>query len=81
MSRFGPLLKRLRNLEPSQEEIEPWPPDVEGSLSKVLYDQLRDEGVELPVERPDEPFMYLLMKGAEGCWSEEVAEDVEVCKP
>ncbi len=76
MSRFSPLLKRLRNLEPSLEELEPWPPDVEGSLSKVLYDQLREEGVELPAERPEPmtPFMYLPMKAAEGCWPEGVAD-------
>ena len=74
MSIFAPLLKRLRNLEPSLEELEPWPPYVEGSLSKVLYDKFREEGVELPVERPDEPFMYLIMKAAERCWSEAAAD-------
>jgi hypothetical protein len=41
------------------------------SLSKVMYDQLGEEGVELPTERPDKPFMFLLMKSAEVCWSQE----------
>ena len=38
MSRYSPYLRRLQRLEPEPEYIEPWPPDVEGSLSKVLYD-------------------------------------------
>ena len=68
MSRFGPLFKRLRNLEPSPEMIESWPPNEEGSLSKVLYDQLKAEGLELPTERPEPTtLMYLLKKGAERC--------------
>ena len=72
MSRFSPLLKRLQQLEPDPEYIELWPPDVEGSLSKVLYDQLKAEGVELPAERPEPTtLMYLLKKGAERCWGEE----------
>ena len=56
------------------EDIEPWPPDVEGSLSKVVYDQLKEEGVDLPTERPDKPFMFLLMKSAEVCWSREAVD-------
>ena len=72
MSRFIPLFKRLHRLEPDPEYIEPWPPDVAGSLSKVLYDQLKAEGVELPAERPEPTtLMYLLMKSAERCWGEE----------
>ena len=74
MNRFRPLLKRLSRLEPMPDEIEPWPPDVEGSLSKVVYDQLKEEGVELPIERPDKPFMFLLMKSAEVCWSREAVD-------
>ena len=75
MSRFGPLLKRLQRLEPMPKEMEPWPPDEEGCLSKVLYDQLREEGIELPAERPGAtPLMYLLMKSAEGCWSREAMD-------
>ena len=72
MSRFIPILERLRQLESDPEYIEPWPPDVEGSLSKVLYDQLKAEGIELPAEKPEPTtLMYLLKKGAERCWEEE----------
>jgi hypothetical protein len=72
MSRFSPLLKRLHQLELDPEYIEPWPPDEEGSLSKVLYDQLKAEGFELPAKRPEPTtLMYLLKKGAERCWEEE----------
>ena len=49
MSRYSPYLRRLQRLEPEPEYIEPWPPTVGGSLSKVLYDQMIAEGVELPV--------------------------------
>jgi hypothetical protein len=42
------------------------------ALSKVIYDQLQAEGIELPVERPEPgPFMFLLMKSAERCWARE----------
>lgn len=75
MSRFGSLMKRLTRLEPEPEELEPWPPVQEGSLSKILYDQLREEGVELPAERPEPgALMFLIMKSAERCWSEEAAD-------
>ena len=74
LKRFQILLNRLQRLEPDPDEIEPWPPE-EGSLSKVLYDQLKAEGVELPAERPETaPLMYLIKKGAEGCWAEEEAD-------
>jgi hypothetical protein len=75
MSRFSPLLKRLQQLEPDPEYIEPWPPDQEGSFAKVMYDQLRAEGVDLPAERPDEPFMFLYLKAAEWCWSRGDVDD------
>jgi hypothetical protein len=74
MSRFSPLLKRLQQLEPDPEYIESWPPDVEGSLSKVLYDQLREDGIELPAERPDKPFIFLYLKAAEWFWSREIVD-------
>jgi len=74
LSRYSPYLRRLQQLEPEPEYAEPWPPDVEGSLSKVLYDQLREEGVELPAERPDEPFMFMYLKAAEVCWSREAVD-------
>jgi hypothetical protein len=65
---------RLQRLEPEPEYVEPWPPDVEGSLSELLYDQLRAEGIELPAERPDEPFMFMYLKAAEWCWSREAVD-------
>ena len=36
MSRFSSLIKRLSQLEPIPEEIEPWPPE-EGSFSWCLF--------------------------------------------
>ena len=62
MSRYSPYLRRLQRLEPEPEYIEPWPPDVEGSLSKVLYDQMIAEGVELPVERPGKDIVMCLLE-------------------
>jgi hypothetical protein len=71
VSRFSSLLNRLNRLEPEPKQLEPWPPVQEGSLSKILYDQLREEGVELPAERPEHGgFMFLIMKSAERCWPE-----------
>lgn len=52
MSRFSSLLNRLRRLEPEPDEVEPWPPTEEGSLAKVLYDQLQAEGVAMQEEHP-----------------------------
>ena len=62
MSRYSPYFRRLHRLEPEPEYIEPWPPDVEGSLSKVLYDQMIAEGVELPAERPGKDIVMCLLK-------------------
>jgi len=71
VTKFGDLYKRLRRLEPEPEVLEPWPPDEEGSLTKVLYDQLKDAGYELPVERPEEDiFMFLLNLAAEDDWAD-----------
>lgn len=73
MSRYSPYLRRLQRLEPEPEYIEPWPPDVVGSLSKVLYDQMIAEGVELPVERPGKDIvMYLLELNAPMVWEDYV---------
>jgi hypothetical protein len=52
----------MQRLVPETEYIEPWPPDVEGSLSKVLYDQMIAEGVELPVERPGKDIVMCLLE-------------------
>ncbi len=62
MSRYSPYLRRLQRLEPEPEYFEPWPPDVKGSLSKVLYDQMIAEGVELPVERPGKDIVMCLLE-------------------
>ena len=62
MSRYSPYLRRLQQLEPEPEYIEPWPPDVDGSLSKFLYDQLVAEGVDLPVEHPGKDIMRCLLE-------------------
>ena len=62
MSRYSPYLRRLQRLEPEPGYLEPWPPDVEGSLSKVLYDQMIAEGVELPVERPGKDTVMCLLE-------------------
>ena len=76
MSRYSPYLRRLQRLEPEPEYIEPWPPNEEGSLSKVLYDQMREEGVELPIERPGKDIgMCLLELDAPRVW----ADYVEAC--
>lgn len=76
MSRYSPYFRRLQQLEPEPEYIEPWPPDVEGSLSKVLYDQMIAEGVEMPVERPGKDIvMCLLQLDAPRVW----ADYVEPC--
>jgi hypothetical protein len=61
MSRYSPYLRRLQRLEPEPEYLEPWPPIEEGSLSKVLYDQMIAEGVELPVERPGKDVVMCLL--------------------
>ena len=71
MSRYSPYLRRLQRLEPEPEYIEPWPPDVEGSLSKLLYDQMIAEGVELPAERPSKDIvMFLLELDAPSVWGD-----------
>jgi AAA+ ATPase superfamily predicted ATPase len=76
MSRYSPYLRRLQRLEPEPEYIESWPPTEEGSLSKILYDQMIAEGVELPVERPGKDIaMYLLKLDALRVW----ADYVEPC--
>jgi hypothetical protein len=76
LSRYSPYLRRLQRLEPEPEYVEPWPPDVEGSLAKLLYDQLREEGIELPAERPETPPLLWLVKNcAEECFSDEVEEN------
>jgi hypothetical protein len=62
MSRYSPYLRRLQQLEPEPEYIEPWPPTEEGSLSKLLYDQMMAEGVELPVERPGKDILMCLLE-------------------
>ena len=73
MSRYSPYLRRLQRLEPEPEYIEPWPPTEEGSLSKVLYDQMIAEGVELPVERPGKDVaMCLLELNAPRVWEDYV---------
>ena len=60
--RFAALLRRIAKMEPGPEYTEPWPPDVEGSLSKLLYDQMIAEGVEMPVERPGKDILMCLLK-------------------
>ena len=71
MSRYSPYLRRLQRLEPEPEYIEPWPPTEEDSLSKVLYDQMIAEGVELPVERPGKDIvMCLLQLDAPRIWGD-----------
>ena len=74
MSRFGPLLKRLRNLEPSPEEIEPWPP-IESSFLWAMLDGMNAEGIEIPEKPADEPgFMFLARLEAPRLWAEEEAD-------
>jgi hypothetical protein len=71
MSRYSPYHRRLQRLEPRPEYIEPWPPDVEGSLSKILYDQMIAEGVEMPVGRPGKDIvMCLLQLDAPRVWED-----------
>ena len=71
MSRYSPYFRRLQRLEPEPEYIEPWPQNEEGSLSKVLYDQMIAEGVELPAERPSKDIvMFLLELDAPRVWED-----------
>jgi len=74
MSRFSPLIKRLRNLEPSPEEIEPWPP-IEGSFLWSILEGTKAEGIEIPEKPPDESgFMFLARLKAPRLWAEEDAD-------
>ncbi len=71
MSRYFPYSRRLQRLEPEPEYIEPWPPTKEGSFSKVLYDQMMVEGVELPVERPGKDILIFLLEiNAPRAWAD-----------
>lgn len=70
MSRYSALLNRLHRLEPEPEEVEPWPPTEEGSLAKVLYDQLRSEGMDMQEEHPGDVVLYLLEMGASKVWED-----------
>ena len=71
--RFAALLRRIAKMEPGPEYTEPWPPDVEGSLSKLLYDQMIAEGVELTAERPGKDIvMFLLELNAPRVWEDYV---------
>jgi hypothetical protein len=72
MKRFDCLFKRLRDLEPDPGLVEPWPPTEAGSPTKLLYDELREKGVELPIERPEPtPLLWLIKRCAEECFSDE----------
>jgi hypothetical protein len=69
--KYSDLQHRLQRLEPEPEELEPWPPDEEGSLAKVLYDQLKDAGYELPAERPEgDIVLFLLRLEAADLWAD-----------
>ena len=73
MSRYSPYLRRLQRLEPEPGYLEPWPPDVKGSLSKVLYDQMIADGFELPVERPGKDIVMCLLEiNAPRVWADYV---------
>ena len=74
MSRFSSLFKRLRNLEPSLEEIEPWPP-IEGSFLWAMLEGMKAEGIEIPEKPADETgFMFLARLEAPRLWAEEEAD-------
>lgn len=70
MSKFATILSRLRRLEPELEEVEPWPPTEDGSLAKVLYDQLRAEGMVMQEEHSGDVVLYLLEMGASWVWKD-----------
>lgn len=74
MSKFAPLINRLRRLEPEPEEVEEWPPTEEGNLTTVLYQQLQAEGVELPATLPkgEDGLMVLLRLNAPRVWKDYV---------
>lgn len=62
MSRYSSYLRRLQRLEPEPQEAEEWPPTEDGSFSKVLYDQLMAESVELPTEHPGKDIAMFLLE-------------------
>jgi hypothetical protein len=73
MSRFSPLFKRLQQLEPDPEYIEPWPPTGEGDLASLLYNQMKADGVPMPADHPGGSVLLFLIKlGADRFFADEI---------